>query len=80
MLGNQREILSLVRLPIPPLQRVNDSNNPRPNPARPPPRIVRRRLRAMRQRERKGQLGKKAQAQLRGWEALASMVARQHQV
>jgi hypothetical protein len=41
------------------------------------PRAVRRRIRAMQHRERLGRLGRKEVAQLRGWESLAGMVARQ---
>lgn len=43
------------------------------------PRAVRRRIRAMQHRERKGLLDAKAKATLRGWEALARMVARQRE-
>jgi retron-type reverse transcriptase len=41
------------------------------------PREVRRRIRAMQHRERKGVLDAKGKAALRGWEALAGMVVRQ---
>jgi hypothetical protein len=41
------------------------------------PREARRKIRAMQHRERMGQLDAREKAQLRGWEALAGMVARQ---
>jgi hypothetical protein len=41
------------------------------------PRAARRRIRAMQHRERMGQLGRREAAQLRGWESLVGMVARQ---
>ena len=41
------------------------------------PREVRRRIRAMRHRDRLGQLPARDKARLRGWEALAGMVERQ---
>ena len=43
------------------------------------PREVRRRIRAMQHRERKGLLDAKGKNALRGWEALAGMVARQRE-
>lgn len=41
------------------------------------PRAVRRRIRAMQHHERLGRLDRKRLAQLRGWEGLLGMVARQ---